>query len=169
MKSEMKIRAAAESDLPQLTEIYNHYISQTAITFDLDPFTVEQRREWLAHYHLTGRHRCLVAELGGNVLGYATSSRARAKDAYLTSVETSIYCRPEATGQRIGTTLYEALFKSLRGEDLHRAYAGITMPNDTSRRFHERFGFRALATYSEMGRKFDKYWDVLFLEKKLDI
>lgn len=167
MEAQLVIRPALESDLGALTEIYNHYIRTTAITFDLEPFTVEQRRAWFAHFGADPRHRCLVAVRGEQVLGYASSGRVRPKDAYLTSIETSIYCRPEAIQQKIGSRLYQALFEALRGQDLHRAYAGITLPNDVSVRFHEGFGFRKIATYSEMGRKFGKYWDVLFLEKEL--
>ena len=115
----------------------------------------------------TGEHGCLVAERNGQILGYATSGRVRPKDAYLTSVETSVYCRHDSTGKGIGRRLYESLFAALAGEDLHRAYAGISLPNEISVRFHESFGFRPVAHYSEMGRKFDRYWDVMFLEKRL--
>ena len=80
------------SDLNDLTRIYNHYVETTHITFDLAPFTVDQRREWFGHYGLTGRHRLLVAEEAGDVLGYATSGRFRDKAAYDPSVETTVYC-----------------------------------------------------------------------------
>lgn len=79
----------------------------------------------------------------------------------------SVYCAPEAAGRGIGTLLYTALFEALAGEDLHRAYAGIALPNEASVRLHDRFGFRHLGTYEEVGRKFDRYWDVAWYEKKL--
>lgn len=163
------IRPAADSDLPAITAIYNHYVRNTIVTFDLEPFAVETRREWFSHYRPTGRHRCWVAERESIVVGYATSSRFRPKDAYLTSIETSIYLHPDATSQRIGGRLYERLFADLATEDVHRAYAGISLPNDVSVAFHERFGFQKVAVYSEVGRKFDRYWDVMFLEKKLGV
>lgn len=161
------VRAAHPADLPALTEIYNHYVCTSAATFDTTPFTVEQRQEWFSHYATTGPHRLLVAVGGDDVLGYLTSSPFRAKPAYATSVETSVYLRPEATGRGLGTLLYRAIFDALAGQDLHRAYAGVALPNDASVRLHERLGFRAIGTYVEVGRKFGRYWDVLWLERSL--
>ena len=160
------VRPANESDLEQVNAIYNHYIRETAITFDIEPWTIEARREWFGHYAPSGRHRLLVA-VADQVLGYASSSRFRPKAAYETSLETSIYCAPWATGRGIGTALYAALFDALAGEDVHRALAGITMPNDPSLALHRRFGFKKAAYFTEQGRKFGRYWDVLWLEKPL--
>jgi phosphinothricin acetyltransferase len=101
------------------------------------------------------------------VIGYASSSRFRPKPGYETSVETSIYLVPEAIGKGAGSRLYETLFKSLEGEDLHRAYAGIALPNPQSIALHERFGFKRVALYTEQGRKFGRYWDVAWFEKPL--
>ncbi|MGW1978709.1 N-acetyltransferase family protein [Streptomyces sp. NPDC001889] len=103
----------------------------------------------------------------GGLLGYATSSPLRPKAAYDTSVEVSVYCAPEAAGLGVGTLLYKSLFEALEGEDLHRAYAGITQPNEASTRLHTRFGFRPVGTYREVGRKFGRYWDITWYEKEL--
>jgi phosphinothricin acetyltransferase len=164
------VRAALLADVPALTNIYNHYVRTSGVTFDTTEFTVEARQEWFSHYATTGPHRLLVAVDGdsaGKVHGYATSSPFRSKPGYATSVETSIYLRPEATGQGLGTLLYRAIFDALAGQDLHRAYAGVALPNDASVRLHERLGFRAIGTYVEVGRKFGRYWDVLWLERSL--
>lgn len=85
------IRPAAEADLERLTEIYNYYIVNTPITFDLEPFSVEERRGWFGEHASSGPHRLLVADVEGGVGGYVTSSLFRVKAAYRTSVETSIY------------------------------------------------------------------------------
>ena len=160
------MRAGRSSDLPALTEIYNHYVEHTHVTFDLEPFTVDQRREWFSHYAETGRHRLLVAESAdGAVLGYATSGRFRDKPAYGPSVETTVYCATSATGHGVGSALYTALFEALRDEDVHRAYAGVALPNDASLALHRRFGFTEIGTFREVGRKFDKWWDVTWLER----
>jgi phosphinothricin acetyltransferase len=162
-----KVRAAVIDDVPRLTEIYNHYIVNTPATFDIEPFTVEQRTEWFSHYATTGSHRLLVAVAGGEILGATWSSQFRVKRAYDTTVETSVYCAPEATGQGVGTVLYDALFKALNAQPLRRAVAGITMPNEASVRLHERFGFRKVGTFSEVGKKFGRYWDVAWFEREL--
>ena len=95
------IRVARESDLERLTEIYNYYVIHTPITFDLEPFSVAERCEWFRHYSASGPHRLLIAETDGLVVGYVTSSRFRPKAACETSVETSIYLAPQATGRGI--------------------------------------------------------------------
>lgn len=87
---------------------------------------------------------------------------------YGTSVEVSVYLTPDAAGHGIGTRLYDALFTALATEDVHRAYAGIALPNAASVRLHERFGFAHVGTYGEVGRKFGRYWDVAWYEKRPD-
>jgi phosphinothricin acetyltransferase len=82
-------------------------------------------------------------------------------------VEVTVYCAPDAGGRGIGTLLYKSLFEALADEDLHRAYAGVTQPNEASVRHHTRFGFTHVGTYREVGRKFDAYWDVAWYEKPL--
>jgi phosphinothricin acetyltransferase len=83
-------------------------------------------------------------------------------------VETSIYLAPAAMGRGVGTLLYERLFEALEAEDVHRAYAGVTLPNAASIRIHERFGFEQVGVYREVGRKFGVYHDVAWFEKRLD-
>ena len=171
--TEVQVRPGVESDLDALTDIYNHYVRETTITFDTVPFSPEERRPWLLSHPEDGPYRLKVAVDGtfqGNsqrILGYATSSPYRAKPSYSTSVEVTIYLAPDAGGRGIGTLLYKALFEALADEDVHRAYAGIAQPNEASTRLHERFGFRYVGTYREVGRKFGRYWDVAWHEKEL--
>jgi len=155
------------ADLEALRRIYNHYVEHTPITFDVEVRSSEDRREWMSHYAESGRHRLLVAELGGAAVGYASSSPHRARAAYQTSVEVTVYLDPEHTGRGLGRSLYRALFDALAGEDVHRVYAGITLPNPASEALHRGFGFRDIGVFHEVGRKFERYWDVLWLEKPL--
>jgi phosphinothricin acetyltransferase len=164
---ETLIRPGCEDDLVRLNDVYNHYVRETHITFDIEPITMERREEWFRSYDVAGRHRLLVAVAGDGPLGYASSSPYRPKPAYETSVEASVYLAPEATGRGIGTALYSGLFDALDGEDVHRAYAGIALPNDASIALHERFGFRRVAYFTEQGRKLGRYWDVAWYEKPL--
>ena len=108
------VRAATLDDLEALTDIYNHYVVDTAITFDLRTFTAHERRAWFDDHRDSGPHRLLVAtDAHDRCLGYASSSRWRPKPAYDTTVETSVYCHPEALGRGCGTALYSALFAVL--------------------------------------------------------
>jgi phosphinothricin acetyltransferase len=165
--AETCIRAATTQDLPRLTEIYNYYVLHTPITFDLEPYTVEERAAWLNQFALTGRHRLLIAEENNIVVGYAGTTRFRAKAAYDTTVEASIYCAPEAVGKGIGRMLFAALFQAIAQEDIHRIVGGYTMPNAGSAALLERFGFQPVGVFHETGRKFDRYWDVAFAERPL--
>ena len=79
----------------------------------------------------------------------------------------SIYLAPDALGRGIGSRLYEELFTAIAGEDVHRAYAGITLPNPGSVALHEKFGFQSIGVYHEVGRKFGRYWDVEWFEREL--
>ena len=164
----LQVRPATGDDLEAVNDIYNHYVAESHITFDVEPVSMEQRREWFTHYTPAGRHRLFVAEDGGRVVGFASSSRFRPKPGYLTSVETSVYLEPDATGRGAGSRLYESLLKSLEGEDVHRAYAGIALPNPASIALHEKFGFKRVAHFTEQGRKFGRYWDVAWFEKPLE-
>ena len=171
----LTFRPARPADLPRLTEIYNHYVIHSPATFDLEPKSVDERREWFAQFASTGRYRLIVAEEAvaeeaaaprdSLVLGYAGATRWRAKPAYSETVETTIYCAPEATGRGIGVQLYEALFEALRNEDVHRIVAGYVPPNEASARLHQRCGFRPVGVFSEVGYKFGRYWDVCWLER----
>ena len=163
---DIHIRTALRSDLPRLTEIYNHYVIHTPITFDLAPHTVEARVPWFEQFATTGRHRLLVAEIG-IVAGYAGTMRFRNKAAYETSVETTVYCSHDVVGHGIGSRLYAALFEAIAGEDIHRIIGGYTLPNAATLALHERFGFKQVAVFSEAGRKFGRYWDVGFSERPL--
>jgi phosphinothricin acetyltransferase len=164
---EVSIRAATKFDLLRLTEIYNHYVIHTPVTFDLEPYTVFRRATWFEQFALTGRYRLLVAEEKGAVAGYAGTTRFRPKAAYDTTVETTVYCAPEATGKGIGSRLYSALFEAIAREDINRIVAGFTLPNSATTRLHERFGFRPVGIFSQSGRKFGRYWDVCWTERPL--
>ncbi|MFI5663389.1 GNAT family N-acetyltransferase [Streptomyces sp. NPDC051684] len=167
--TEVQVRPGVEDDLRVLTDLYNHYVRETPITFDTAVFTAEERRPWLLSHLEDERHPLLVATAtpSDRILGYATASPFRPKAAYDTSVEVTVYLAPDAGGRGVGTLLYKALFEALADQDVHRAYAGIAQPNEASGRLHTRFGFRHVGTYREVGRKFGRYWDVAWYEKAL--
>jgi phosphinothricin acetyltransferase len=167
INTRVDVRPATLDDLAAVNDIYNQYVAETHYTFDVEPMTMDARLEWFTHYATIGRHRLVVAVSDGHVIGYACSSRFRPKPGYETSVETSIYLAPESVGRGAGSRLYEALFKTLEGEDVHRAYAGIALPNPASVAVHERFGFKRVAHFTEQGHKFGRYWDVAWYEKTL--
>jgi phosphinothricin acetyltransferase len=161
------VRPAVESDLPALTEIYNHYVLNTPNTFDTLAVTVEQRRPWFEDHAPRGRHRLVVAELDGGVVGYASTSRFRPKAGYDTTVESSVYVRADSVGRGIGTLMYRTLFESIAGEDIRQIVAGVTQPNAASVALHTRAGFQRIGVFAGIGRKFDRYWDVAWFQRPL--
>ncbi len=165
--ADIRIHLAVRSDLPRLTEIYNHYVLTTPVTFDIEPYTVESRTPWFEQFRPTGRHRLLVAKEDDRILGYAGTTRFRVKAAYDPTVETTIYCSPEAIGKGVGRLLYSALFEAIANEDIHRIVAGYVLPNPASAALHVRFGFKPIGVFTENGRKFGRYWDDTRMERPL--
>jgi len=161
------VRRAERRDLARITEIYNHYIETSSITFDVKPYAEVEREPWFAQFGARGRHQLFVAERAGRVIGYAGSLQYRPKQAYETSVEVTIYVAHDERARGVGPRMYDALFSGLRGEDVHRALAGITLPNEASVRLHERLGFELVGVYSEVGRKLGRYWDVGWWQRPL--
>ncbi|HWU55360.1 MAG TPA: GNAT family N-acetyltransferase [Rhizomicrobium sp.] len=154
------IRRIEPRDLPALLDIYNHYVRETPITFDIEPRTLAQRKAWLESFVAQGRYQCFVVVRSGAAVGWASSHPYNERAAYGTTVSSSIYLAPGAAGQGLGRRLYAALFDALAAEDVHRVFGGITLPNEVSVRLHRSFGFEHVGTYKEVGRKFGRYWDV---------
>tara|TARA_R110002110_G_scaffold21965_4_gene86214 strand:+ start:869 stop:1390 length:522 start_codon:yes stop_codon:yes gene_type:complete len=159
---------ATQTDLPELTEIYNHYVLNTSITFDTIPFTVEERSGWFSQFLPDNIHQCLIYRSAGLVLGYACSSRLRPKPAYDSSVETTIYLAPAAMGKGIGTALYQRLIDNLEQLGIHRCYGIVALPNASSIQLHKKLGFKQVALLNEVGFKFGHYHDTAWFEKPLN-
>ena len=157
--TDITIRTAERADLPALLDIYNHYILTTPITFDIEPRTLAQRQAWFDQFSATGKYRCFVAVRANKPIGWSCSAQFKEKAAYATTIETSIYLASNEHGHGLGRRLYETLFDALKDEDIHRAFAGITLPNDASVGVHKAMGFEHIGTYAEVGRKFGRYWD----------
>ena len=153
----MLIRPAVSGDLPALTRIYNDAILHTTATFDLTPRTEAERRPWL-EAHNTGNHPLLVAETDDAVVGYASLSEYRSKEAFAATVELSIYVDEAFRRRGVATALMSAIL-ALAREDArtHAVVSVITGGNEASTRLHRRFGFTFCGTVPEVGYKFGQY------------
>ena len=165
--SDVRIRRAGEPDLPALLDIYNYYVLNTHITFDVEPRTLAQRREWFCNFGPAGRYQCFVAVRDDRPIGWASSHPFKDRAAYDTSVETSVYLAEREKGSGIGRTLYAALLEALSKEDIHRAFGGIAQPNEASVRLHLALGFSQAGLFEEVGRKFGKYWNVSWYQRAM--
>lgn len=165
MSDAIEIRHGQAMDLEAVTKIYNHYILNTHITFDVEPCRWQDRQDWYARFAPGGRYQLLVLTEGGVIAGYAHSLPLKDRAAYGTSVETTIYLHPDAGGRGLGTRLYTALLQRLEQQDIHRAYGLIALPNEGSLALHQKLSFREVGLLTEVGRKFGRYYDVQWVER----
>ena len=161
----MTIRFATPDDAPFILAIYAPYILGTTITFECEVPTVA---EFAARIQtIQQQFPYLVAELDGQILGYAYASKHRDRPAYQWSVETSVYVHPDGYRRGIARQLYTLLFEFLRRQGYYNAYAGITSPNLKSETFHREMGFDYIGTYTNIGYKMGGWHDVAWFQLTL--
>ena len=154
-----RLRVAAAADAAQIAAIYAPFCLETAVSFETTAPDEGNMRERIST--LTQRYPWLVAvSETGDVLGYAYASKHRERAAYRWSVDFTAYLAPEAKRRGIGTELYRALIKICQSLGYYRAFAGITLPNEASVRFHEKIGFRSIGVYRRVGFKLGEWHDV---------
>lgn len=164
----MTIRAALESDIPALLEIYNSEVEQGAATLDLNPRTLGEWREWF-FAHQTDAHFILVAEENGSVAGYASLSEYRQKEAFSSTAELSVYIDRDFRRRGAASALMEAVLAKARGcGKLHSVVSVITAGNEASERLHAKFGFTFCGTLHEVGFKHGKFRDIDNFELIID-
>jgi phosphinothricin acetyltransferase len=152
------IRPATPTDADEICQIYNEYIRTSTITFEEEPLAPEEMARRIVE--VTAAWPWLVYEEAGSILGYAYASQWQKRSAYRHSVESTVYLKASAQGQRIGRRLYEDLLHRLEKSGVHCVVAGIALPNERSVALHERVGFKKVAHFQEVGWKFERWIDV---------
>ncbi len=161
------VRPAVESDLDRINDIYNEYIVDSHVSFDLEAWTIEDRQRWW-HRYADGRFPALVAEIDGEVVGVTYAGPYKDKAGYAGSVETTVALDSQHHGQGIGRLLLTALLESLAASGVHRAYAFVALPNEPSVALHERLGYRRVGVLDEVGYKMGEYRSTMLLEKRFE-
>ncbi len=161
----MDIRRALPADLPAVAEIYGREAREGHATFDHEPRPMELWEQRLAATGV-GEH-FLVAEHEGAVVGYATSVHYRPKPAYGHTRESTVYVAPGHQGLGVGRGLYDALLALLADDGMHLVVAAVALPNPGSLALHRACGFEDVGTMREVGRKFDRWIDVVWLQRVL--
>ena len=160
----MVIRTAEHRDLAAMLAIYNYEVKNGTATFDVAPREGQTAEAWYAA-HNVGNHPLLVAEKDGEVLGYASLSPYRDFDAYLQTVELSVYIAPAHRGRGVASALMDAILRLAReNADTHTVVSVIAGGNAASVRLHEKFGFTYSGTLHEVGLKFGRYLDIVNYE-----
>lgn len=166
--TEPTIRRATADDLEGITRVYDQYIVDSHVSFDVEPWPRTRRLAWWDEHQGHPGLVVLVADVDGEVVGAAYSSWYRPKVAYERSVETSVVLAGEWVGRGLGRRIYGALMDELAAAGTHRAYAVVALPNDASVALHHRLGFRDVGVQDECGWKLGRYWSTLTLEKRFD-
>jgi L-amino acid N-acyltransferase YncA len=165
---EFEIREAEPADLPDIREIYNHYVRNTTVTFDEDAMTLREFRDKLAHLAKLNMPFIVAVSPSGSVLGYAYVQPWKAKKAYRFTVENTIYLGPAATGKGLGNALMAELIARSKAAGLKEIVAVIADRGaEASIRLHEKFGFKDIGHMGRVGFKFDRWLGTVLMQKSL--
>ncbi len=166
MAGPVTLRSARLGDADAIAQIYAHYVSNSAITFEVEPPSAAEIRKRMKSSD--GLYPWLVATDGERVLGYAYASQFKARSAYRFSVETTIYLDPAARGHGIGRTLYAKLIDTVEQQGFASAVASVSLPNPASLSLHAALGFRHVGVHRQIGFK-SGWHDVAQLQRPFPI
>lgn len=152
------IRQVNIEDANELAEIYNYYIENTIVTFEELAIDAEEMKKRILE--VVQKYPWIVYEENGQIIGYAYASVYKNRSAYNRSVESTVYLNSKNTSKGIGSKLYAELIKQLKEMRIHVIVGIISLPNEESIALHEKFGFKKVAHFKEIGNKFNKWVDV---------
>ena len=161
----MMIRLAERADLPAINAIYNHYVLHSTCTLDEDPVSEAERDAWFELHR--GSYPATVASIDDEVVGWASLSKYRSRCAYRFTLENSVYVREDRQRRGIGGTLLADLIDRARELEVHSIVAGIESSQEGSILLHEQQGFVTTAHLREVGFKFRRWLDVVFMQRMM--
>jgi L-amino acid N-acyltransferase YncA len=156
------LRAATAADLGAINDIYNHYVRHSTCTYQEKPESPAGRRRWFKHHG--DNHPVIVAEVDGQVLGWGSLSPYHARSAYRHTVENSVYVHHRHHRRGIGSRLLEELITRARRAGHRAIIAGIDAGQTTSVALHAKFGFVEVGRLKQVGFKFSRWLDVVYME-----
>jgi phosphinothricin acetyltransferase len=162
------IRLATAADLPAINDIYNYYVPRSTCTYQLEPETIDSRRAWF-EAHPPDKYPVTVAQIDGQVIGWGSLSRFRDRAAYDPTVEASVYIRHDLHRQGIGRLLLKDLIERARDLGFHSLIGGVSADQTASLALQEGLGFTRVAHFQEIGYKFGRRLDVVFLQLFLNV
>ena len=156
------IRPATETDLAAINDIYNHYVLHATCTYQESPEPLDGRRQWFNHHG--EKHPVIVAELNGRVVGWGSLSAYHTRSAYRRTVENSVYIHHEHHRRGLGSLLLKELIVRARNLGHHAIIAGIDAEQAGSVALHAKFGFEKVGHMKQVGFKFNRWLDVIYME-----
>jgi phosphinothricin acetyltransferase len=166
MDSELRVRPALPVDAEQIASIYNHYVNSSIVTFEEVELAASDMANRILEVQSTPLP-WLAAVKGTQIVGYAYAGKWKVRSAYRFSTEVTVYVRQGLEGTGVGSALYSQLLSELKSLGLHAVMGGIALPNDASVRLHEKFGFKKVAHFREVGFKFNHWIDVAYWQLTL--
>lgn len=167
MTDTVSIRAANDADLPAIRDIYNYYVLHSTCTYELEPETLADRRAWF-DLHSPERYPVVVADLSGHVAGWGSLSKFRDRAAYAPTVEASVYVANELHRRGVGRAILQDLIERARRANFHSLIGGASADQTASLALQERLGFTRVACLKEVGYKFGRRLDVVFMQLMLE-
>jgi phosphinothricin acetyltransferase len=164
---EPRVRDATVDDVPRILDITNEAIEHTTANWSLEPTTLEERLEWFREHQHRGWPVLVAVGPDARVIGFAAYGEFRPKAGYRFTVEHSIYVDAAERGHGIGSTLLAALVERARAAGVHVMIGGVAGDNTASIRLHERFGFTVTGHLRQVGHKFDRWLDLVFVQRTL--
>lgn len=158
----MPIRPATAADLPAINEIYNHYVLHSTCTYQTEPSTVDERKAWFVR---GPTHPVYVMEEVGQILAWHSLTPFKTREAYARTVENSIYVAQDQLGKGLGRTMLEHQLDVAKDLDHHAILAVICASQTPSLKLHEQYGFEKAAHFREVGFKFNRWLDVIVMQK----
>ena len=165
MNTLFNIRLAEPRDYAGMLAVYTPYVVETAITFEYDVPSLSEFAERISK--ITSHYPCLVCEAKDQIVGYTYGSVHRVKTAYQWSTESTIYIDKEFHGKGVARVLYDALLSVLELQGFVNVYAGVTVPNEKSEKFHAAMGFAEIALFDKIGYKLGNWHNLKFYEMYL--
>lgn len=165
--SEFDIRPFEWGDIPQITAIYRHEVLNNTATFDTEPPSESLMATGKFAPMMEMGHPCYVAERDGDLLGYAYASVYRPRPAYRFTCEDTVYCAKEAQKMGVGTALMQAVIDRAKAFGFKQMIGVITSESAGSIRLHEKLGFRVVGNYEAVGFKFDRWLDIVHMQRAL--
>jgi L-amino acid N-acyltransferase YncA len=162
----LTVRTATADDADATRAIYNLEVETSTVTFDLRSRSSAEQRAWLAER--SGALTVLVAEIAGEVAGFASLSQFRERPGYSTSVEDSVYVHRDHQGEGVGRVLLTGVVEAARASGFHAVFARIVAGHEASMALHAGRGFEVVGTEREVGRKFGRWLDVVVMELLLE-
>jgi L-amino acid N-acyltransferase len=160
--SPVTLRPATENDLAAINDIYNHYVLNSTCTYQEVPETSAARRQWFDHHD--DRHPVIVAEEGGKVIGWGSLSKFHGRSAYRNTVENSVYVHHQHHRRGVGSALLQELIARARATGFRAIIAGIDGEQAASVALHAKFGFEKVGHLKQVGFKFGRWLDVIYME-----